>query len=1224
MENYYRNKVTIEGALEFQNLTWEDFDESPELEGDDNMSVESEEYAKQTDEKYTIRAYGCTIEGYSVCLTIKDFTPFFYVKVPESYSKAKVNILLSKLVEKMDISPWTMADDGSFTQTFKKHGKNLIKSKCTLSKKKSYYGFTNNEELNFLRLVFDNKAAMKHCLSIINKHNEGKKKLIGISETFDVYEGNVDPIIRFVHIKDLKFSGWISVAKPEYKIGDESISRSQIEAVVNWQSVLPLDKGTTNAPILQASYDIETYSHRPNAFPLPEIKENVIFQIATTFKYFGSDKFYMRHIVCLGNVNPLKIDDDIPTFMHCYNTEREVLLAWRDLINNMGPDIMYGYNTSGFDDKYINIRVKGLECSIFYDMGKLINVKAKLIDSIFSSSAYGMQRFKRLTIPGIIHFDVMTYIQREYKENSYTLNDISKKYLDEKKNPVTPQMMFKYFKESNLEGLRETAEYCIQDTMLPQKLVDKMHILQNQISMSMVTYVPIKFLLEKGQSVKVFSQVLKETRNQGFLIPTLKKVESGKFKGATVKDPMSGAYYLPVTVLDFESLYPGIIREHNLGYITIVLNKKYMNLPGIDYRVFEWEDTDKESAVVTKHKYTYVQNVPSIISDILTTLSESRKKYKGLMKTANNSFDYEVYNKMQLAYKVSMNSLYGFLGAQLLTCKPIAATVTYVGRTMIDKTSKYIEDNYPASVVVYGDSVTGDTPLIIKGDHGLEIISIEKLVDDLDYISYDGFKADELGRNNKQQASTHYSVWTPSGWAKIKRVIRHSTNKKIYRVQSDFGCVDVTEDHSLLDSNNQILKPHDCEINATHLLYSYPMLNNKLSNLSISQAYILGLFDKNNKNLHSIDQVLNAGVDVMKSYLDGHGNKKIYITSSKLSAAKMYYILTQVHQHIIIESPSYSMYKLTINKIETKSNYNVVRSITELQFENPEYVYDLETEDGRFLAGIGKTVVKNTDSVFVKFTTESTNKYTELRNNTTEDSQELEDLKCLCIKESMELGQHAATAVTAALFKNPTKLAFEKVLLNLLLLTKKRYIALYYSSSHLKYDYIMNKGVILTRRDSNALLKRVYTTMIDLIMKDWNNGAVKSVEYIRDILSDIGIGNIDLSEFIISKTLKEDYKSQNLPHVTLANKLKERDPGSAPRSNDRIPYIFIDIGATKKISQYHKVEDPDYAAKNKLPLDVEYYMTCMMKPLCEVLRLFVDKPEKIFKEAVMDYRETKW
>ena len=84
----------------------------------------------------------------------------------------------------------------------------------------------------------------------------------------------------------------------------------------------------------------------------------------------------------------------------------------------------------------------------------------------------------------------------------------------------------------------------------------------------------------------------------------------------------------------------------------------------------------------------------------------------------------------------------------------------------------------------------------------------------------------------------------------------------------------------------------------------------------------------------------------------------------------------------------------------------------------------------------------------------------------------------------------------------------------------------------------------------------------------------------------------------LTKTDK-DYANKQA-HVELANKMRKRDAGSAPKLGDRVPYVII--AAAKGTPAYQKAEDPIYVLENNIPIDAEYYLTNMLaKPL---LRIF--------------------
>jgi DNA polymerase delta subunit 1 len=224
--------------------------------------------------------------------------------------------------------------------------------------------------------------------------------------------------------------------------------------------------------------------------------------------------------------------------------------------------------------------------------------------------------------------------------------------------------------------------------------MEKLCQLQNQIEMAKACWVPLSYLSERGQQIKVFSQMAYKARELKFMIPTIKPPpgDDSKYQGATVLEARTGAYYSPITALDFASLYPSIMCAHNLCYSTLVLNPKFDNLPGVEYEQIG--------------PYKFAQNVPSLLPVILSDLKKFRKKAKKDMAAAEGTPMEAIYNGKQLAYKISMNSIYGFTGAQkgMLPQEAIASTTTMRGRQMIEETKNYVEANFPGAKVRYGDT----------------------------------------------------------------------------------------------------------------------------------------------------------------------------------------------------------------------------------------------------------------------------------------------------------------------------------------------------------------------------------------------------------------------------------------------------------------------------------------------------------------------------------------
>nr|BAJ78743.1 DNA polymerase delta catalytic subunit [Phraortes illepidus] len=200
------------------------------------------------------------------------------------------------------------------------------------------------------------------------------------------------------------------------------------------------------------------------------------------------------------------------------------------------------------------------------------------------------------------------------------------------------------------------------------------------------------------------------------------------------------------------------------------------------------------------------------------------------------------------------------------------------------------------------------------------------------------------------------------------------------------------------------------------------------------------------------------------------------------------------------------------------------------------------------------------------------------------------------LEEAMELGREAADYVTSK-FVRPIQLEFEKVYFPYLLINKKRYAGLYFTRPD-KYDKMDCKGIETVRRDNCPLVANMMNTCLQkLLIERDPDGAVT---YTKEVISDLLCNRVDISKLVITKELtKNDYAAKQA-HVELANKMKKRDPGNAPKLGDRVPYVIIK--AAKNTPAYMKAEDPIYVLENSIPIDSTYYLENQLsKPL---LRIF--------------------
>lgn len=491
---------------------------------------------------------------------------------------------------------------------------------------------------------------------------------------------------------------------------------------------------------------------------LPPLYGDAIIQIGTTVHRYGSDKIIYKNILSLKSCDPIPGVE-----VQCFQTEGELLYAWRNLMQLLDPDILMGYNIFGFDMPYIWDRATELKLADFgFGLGRQSMRRCILNVQKLSSAALGDNILKYFDLDGVVMVDLYKVMQRTPLD-SYKLDFVANLYLGDQKNDIKPHEIFEKFKGSSADRT-EIAEYCIQDCALVNRLFHKLKVLENNNAMGNVCLVPLSYLFMRGQGVKIFSLVAQFCKNKNYVIPVLKSFhessldeENDGYEGAIVLNPKEGMYLEDaITVLDYSSLYPSSMIERNLSHDCYVNDPKYDNLPGVDYCTVTYDlyegTGDKKAKVGEKHcKFVQLPNgekglIPQILMKLLKQRKNTRKKieyetivcndgmrYVGLVTekdneiaitdvdknetaTVNkdtvvtreqtyNTFEQAVFDALQLAYKITANSLYGQIGSRVspIYLKDIAACTTATGRERILMAKKFVEDQYGAEVI-YGDT----------------------------------------------------------------------------------------------------------------------------------------------------------------------------------------------------------------------------------------------------------------------------------------------------------------------------------------------------------------------------------------------------------------------------------------------------------------------------------------------------------------------------------------
>jgi DNA polymerase delta subunit 1 len=179
-------------------------------------------------------------------------------------------------------------------------------------------------------------------------------------------------------------------------------------------------------------------------------------------------------------------------------------------------------------------------------------------------------------------------------------------------------------------------------------------------------------------------------------------------------------------------------------------------------------------------------------------------------------------------------------------------------------------------------------------------------------------------------------------------------------------------------------------------------------------------------------------------------------------------------------------------------------------------------------------------------------------------------------------------------------------------MNKKRYAGLYWSQPE-KWDKMDTKGIETVRRDNCALVRQVVDTVLRMLLME--HSIEGAISYVKSTISDLLQNKVDLSMLVITKALgksasSEEYAAKQA-HVELAERMRKRDPGSAPAVGDRVPFVLIE--AAKGTPAYERSEDPIYVLEHNIPIDAKYYLEHQLEgPITRIFEGVIDNPASLF------------
>lgn len=1171
-----------------------------------------------------LRAWTLDKESNPYLLRFRGFPCFCHVELPAFVNRKKYKWHDTDVAKIVRYLQYVLKDKGPF------NGK-------LIHQQKLYY-YNQRKKYPFIRLYFHNMNSMRACENLLKTPREvlGKNKGFVACK---VWEVNIPPVRKLLTIQKGHFSQWFKITG-RLVPDDERISKLDREYICDWSlyKEIPMEETTewiTNPRIM--SFDIEAYSDNHNCFPNKYSGTDIAFMVSCIFQRYKMPETREGYTLIIGDCNMKTVNG---TIIACEN-ETDLRHKMEQLIIDKDPEIVMGYNIFGFDYEYLDERRKISTRENWGCIGRIHNKLATVRNVSWASGAYGSQDLNILEMDGRISIDMLPVIKRDYKLSKYDLNTVGKHFLGRGKHDVSAKEMFITYKrlmdidklningknikdicqdilgpientynpgdinciltddtekrEENrkttrklvsalrnidlvdrirnqdgyvtihpalvniwisapqedgnlsedmtniwlriqdlikqdeysieelslyisliceyydvLDAMTKIQRYCYEDSCLCPDIFDEINGWVSLLMMSSVVGVTISEVFTRGQQIRVISQLYNLCAKTGYVMDC-KPASDFSMSGGYVADPIVGIHE-PVPCIDFNSLYPSIIMAYNICFTSFIPPELDAIIPDEMCHIIEWDDTlenENGEEYTVHHRYRFIKQEYhlGLIPRIVKELVHKRKEVRSKIKTAPSQLLKLVYNCLQLALKVAANSVFGFLSTKNGKYPLIEAgmSVTAKGRELIQDVNKFCIEKWNADIV-YGDSVTGNTPILIRpysDNTEIQWISIKDLV--------------HIPNKDKNKIridlEDNIEIWSDQGWTKIKRFIRHWTDKDIYKISSSHSVVEVTSDHSLL-------RPDGTEVRPTDVRTREELMHSRLPKCNLE----------------------NIQIDFVRD-------------SSRLAFAKI------IHKEIMEDKHPDS---------------NTVHSIENLGPCN-NYVYDLETENHHFSAGIGEIVVHNTDST-------------------------MPDLHITDPSKAWEISDKLAEEVSA-LFPEDIVMENEKVM-RIFTIKKKMYAYLPVGKDGRvieEIDKIFSKGLLTARRDNCQWMREFYKDVLFAIL------CLKNMDEVFDIILyhilRLVRRQVDLYDLTIIRSVGASYKNDTYFMKVFADELRALGKPVAP--GERLDYVIVKTDPPERLMGKRMRLPETFVERlnsdNPEIIDYEYYINNLMMKRIELM-----------------------
>lgn len=1176
----------------------------------------------------------------SVQVRLSGFYPHFYIRRPQGWDEERIDDLIRVLdLHLRNYIAEHQSKNFEFAQVLKDHRSLIHEWKIVTGEE--LVGWWGPEPVEFIDIYMHHPKMVKHIKEMIFNPNgqtktveRDRKKvleevipawcppnLVKTIESLQVYEADVDFIVRFIVDKKFRPSSYYTLRAGAYTVAlQDRNSRCELEINAPLHALSPAsdDRARPAPDLIEIDKDIEVGTTGP--FPDPKKALFPITKVSFVVSTYldscckpgpGHECPADGSCRSLNYVFSLKSCKVPPNADHvfCYETERELMEAMLDFLFELDPDIVAHHNGNGFDIPYLIKRAEVLGVDRRWDtFGR--SLKKKVYCK--SHSSKGFKKWNAC-IPGVFNLDILRVAQDDTRLESHSLQKLSETYLGESKEEIHHTLMSKY--QETPEGREKLAKYNMKDSILTRKIRKKKKYAQNSIGMG-DSYVLAQVNVDRAQGAKIEPQLRIECNKEAFDSQG-KQTKYRKFKISKRKDEKRKE----ISYDRHEGL------DVKKGRRAKGLGKRVRTERADEHEEYDEDDNNRredlaqaeralaEAAAIDEQEGEDEDECDD--EEDLSRLFESQKNLRaeGLIDAEDDDDSYAGatvlkpmcgYYPDEIVITLDFEGMYPSIIRRHNLCYSTLVTREIIDRyglraSYYDEKNRFVEEDYWEVTDFKIVEIRDEGGNLI--DRKIEDVPLAKPI----YFLTSKFKRGVLPAIEDDLAITRSRI--KKDMAVIEREIERvniqtgisELNKKIEDLNRTIAeakkagksFADVEKECKACSSRISEIKKSPLGDKCADESFSYPNPYKDRPDYpsTLIRPLWLRLRLKEGKTQHQREYDLFKEKTVsqyLKELEQDYSNKDIAQNSKKLSQNSVYGLTGD-------QTSAY--YQREIAETVTRMGRRMIAT-TKLEVER---AYCRRTGwwfDSEVIYG-------DTDSVFVRLI------------GFCQDPKDPQSRGLAAF-----VGTMMASEITKKCFLDPIKLAYEKCWTNLNMIGPKNYYGLKWFINLLKPKLDV-KGLQMIKRGPPNFIKETCKKVVEMLaeLDDYD----KAIQYAAsrwDMLLDREVSVCDLIQRQkISKPLDEYGKIIEVKNkktgkvhnraqavsafVNLAKRIRERHPDREINEGDIISLVHVDddpeYGKAKSKKTGDRTEEPLTVLMNGIPIDTEYYLGSLRSNLVKIL-----------------------